>query len=88
MKSQKSKWLERFGIDSVNLKENAKKNAVNLMFFGNFNVNRLKYAHLTETSLTEPTRLELLRRDIRIWYHVKMIKTYEFINHPDTKEAV
>ena len=80
--------MEKLGIDPGSIKETVKKNAFNALLFGNFNVNRLKYANIHETQIAEPTRLDLLKRDFRIWYHVKMIKTYEFVNHPDTKEAV
>lgn len=87
-KKKGNKWLERMGINTEVIKERAKTQAMMAMVMGNFNVNRLIYANLSETQLTEPTRFDLLKRDIRIWYHIKVIKAYEFINHPNTKEAV
>ena len=57
-------WLSQFGIDSDKIKEVLKKQSFNLMLFGNFNVNRLKYSGVYETQLKEPSSYDLLRRDV------------------------
>lgn len=46
------------GIDPDSLKETVRRDAFNMLLFGNFNMNRLKYANLHETSLAEPTKYE------------------------------
>jgi len=63
-KSRFNTWLNKFGIDSDKVKEVLKKQSLNLMVFGNFNVNRVKYSGLYETQLKEPSKYDILRRDI------------------------
>jgi len=63
-KSKLHTWLNQFGIDSDKIKEVIKKESFNMMLFGNFNVNRLKYSGVYETQLKEPSAYDLLRRDL------------------------
>jgi hypothetical protein len=68
--SQESKyktWLNKFGIDSEQIKKTLKTHGFNMMVWGNFNVNRLKNQGFHETGLKEPSRLDILRNDIQLW---------------------
>lgn len=55
------------------------------MLFGNFNVNKLKYSGIYETQLKEPSRLDLLRRDLQLWSRIKMHQVYD-IYHSDAAQ--
>ncbi|MFN9909280.1 MAG: hypothetical protein ACK56F_24700, partial [bacterium] len=50
-RKKKSKWLSKIGIDTENLQKTIKKDAVSLMLFGNFKLDRLRYSNIYETSL-------------------------------------
>jgi hypothetical protein len=47
------------------------------MLWGNFNVNKMKYtAGLNETQLAEPSLLDNIRRDMRLWKYGVLHKAY------------
>ena len=71
-KSKFNTWLNKFGIDSDKIKEVLKKQSFNLMLFGNFNPNRMLYQGLYETQLKEPSKYDIIRRDIQIWTRIKI----------------
>ena len=75
-KSKTSKLMSRFGLDADELKTTLRRDAFNLMLFANFNVDRLRFSNTGETSLKEPTKYELFRKDMRIRKQVFIQETY------------
>ena len=68
--------MSRFGLDADELKTTLRRDAFNLMLFANFNVDRLRFSNTGETSLKEPTKYELFRKDMRIRKQVFIQETY------------
>jgi hypothetical protein len=58
------------------------------MLFGNFNVNKLKYSGIYETQLKEPSRLDLLRRDLQLWSRIKMHQVYDIYHSDATQNTI
>jgi hypothetical protein len=59
------------------------------MLWGNFNVNKMKYtAGLNETQLAEPSLLDNIRRDMRLWKYGVLHKAYTVYKSPETKEKI
>lgn len=87
--SKSSSWLHRFGIDSDKIKRSIKKEGSNLILWGNINVNKMKYAAgLNETQLAEPSLLDNIRRDMRLWRYATLHKAYIVYKSPETQEKI
>ena len=87
--SKSSSWLHRFGIDSDKIKRSIKKEGSNLILWGNINVNKMKYAAgLNETQLAEPSLLDNIRRDMRLWRYATLHKAYTVYKSPETQEKI
>lgn len=59
------------------------------MLWGNINVNKMKYtAGLSETQLAEPSLLDNIKRDMRLWKYSTLHKAYTVYKSPETQEKI
>ena len=60
-----------------------------MMLWGKINVNKMKYAAgLNETQLAEPSLLDNIRRDMRLWKYATLHKAYTIYKSPETQERI
>ena len=69
--------MSRFGIDSEQIKTTLKRNAVSMMLFGNFKLERLRYVDSHETGIAELSKLDNYKRDFIIWKSITLQRAYD-----------
>lgn len=78
-KKKKSTWSEKMGMDP-NKVATLKSNAMNMVMMASFNLNIFRFAAAQgATSLKEPTRFDILRKDIWVWKQMHLHRAYSYL---------
>eukprot|EP00347_Sterkiella_histriomuscorum_P024505 403330876 len=87
-KSKYSELFKKLGIDIDAIKESARQNTESLVQFGFFNPNKFDMIFSETTDLREPTKLDKMRRDFKIWRREKLFQMYGYYKSEDVQERI